>query len=101
MKVEGENVGPDGRPSGAAGEDDAEMAVSPPEDAEIPLETVAEADAREFTAPEEDRLPEVEELLGRIPPAVLAAMDEFFRAKWTGVRRIPGGALEAPADAGQ
>ncbi len=101
MQGGGENGGADSRPNGAAGEDDAEMAVSPPEDAEIPLETVAEAEAREFTAPGEDRLPEVEDLVGRIPPAVLAAMDEFFRAKWTGVRRIPGGALEAPADAGQ
>jgi hypothetical protein len=30
----------------------------------------------------------VEELVKRLRPEVLAMMDELFRAKWTGVKRL-------------
>jgi hypothetical protein len=35
-----------------------------------------------------EALPPLEELVARVPPAVLAALDDLFRAKFTGVRRI-------------
>ena len=35
-----------------------------------------------------DELPPVEELVQRLRPEVLAALDELFRAKWTGVKRV-------------
>jgi len=44
-------------------------------------------------------LPPLDELAGRVPPAVVAAMDELFRAKWTAVRRFPREALKPEADA--
>jgi len=37
-------------------------------------------------------LPPVEELAGRLPPEVREALEELFRAKWAGVKRV------APAD---
>jgi hypothetical protein len=43
-------------------------------------------------------LPPLDELAGRVPPAVVAAMDELFRAKWTAVRRFPREALKTEAD---
>jgi hypothetical protein len=36
----------------------------------------------------EDELPPLEELVKRLRPEVLATMDELFRAKWTGVKRL-------------
>jgi len=33
-------------------------------------------------------LPPLDELVGRIPPAVREALDDLFRAKFTGVRRV-------------
>jgi hypothetical protein len=47
----------------------------------------------------DDVLPSLDELTGRVPPAVVAAMDELFRAKWTEVRRLPRGGLKTEADA--
>ncbi len=38
-------------------------------------------------------LPPVEDLVKRLPAAVVTAMDELFRARWTGVRRLPETAL--------
>ena len=35
-----------------------------------------------------DELPPVEELVQRLPPEVLTALDELFRAKWIGVKRM-------------
>jgi hypothetical protein len=43
-----------------------------------------------------DRLPALEELVARVPPSVLAALDDLFRAKFTGVRRV---AAQGGADA--
>ncbi|HVW21293.1 MAG TPA: hypothetical protein VHC86_08760 [Opitutaceae bacterium] len=47
-------------------------------------------------APEEPAgsLPPLEELAGRVPPAVRAALDELFRAKFSAVRRIPAEAID-------
>ena len=43
----------------------------------------------------EDQLPPLEELTRRIPPEVVAALEELFRARWTGVRRLrPGDVKE-------
>ncbi|HEX3730238.1 MAG TPA: hypothetical protein VHV47_10565 [Opitutaceae bacterium] len=49
-------------------------------------------------APEEapGDLPALAELAGRVPPAVRAAMDELFRAKFSAVRRIPAEILDPP-----
>ena len=35
-----------------------------------------------------DKLPELEELLARVPAGVRDALDELFRAKFTSVRRF-------------
>jgi hypothetical protein len=35
-----------------------------------------------------DPMPSVEELSQRLPPEVRTALDELFRAQWTGVRRL-------------
>lgn len=42
-----------------------------------------------------DELPPVEELVKRLRPEVLAALDEFFRARWTGVKRVQQSDLKA------
>ncbi|MSU69965.1 MAG: hypothetical protein EXS39_04165 [Opitutaceae bacterium] len=39
-------------------------------------------------------LPPLEELVKRIPPGVRDALDDFFRAKFTSVRRVPKKALK-------
>jgi hypothetical protein len=45
-----------------------------------------------------EALPPLEELVARVPPAVLAVLDDLFRAKFTGVRRIaPLGDAASPA----
>lgn len=36
-----------------------------------------------------DRLPALDELVSRVPQGVRDALDELFRAKFTGVRRFP------------
>jgi hypothetical protein len=43
---------------------------------------------------EKEILPALETLLPRIPPEVIAALDEHFLAKFTGVRRVPKEALK-------
>ncbi|GAB1488222.1 hypothetical protein MASR2M8_06670 [Opitutaceae bacterium] len=42
------------------------------------------------------RLPPLDELVKRIPPNVRDALDELFRARFTGVRKIPADALKTP-----
>lgn len=39
-------------------------------------------------------LPPVEDLAKRLRPEVLTALDELFRAKWTGVKRLRPGDLK-------
>jgi hypothetical protein len=41
-----------------------------------------------------EELPPVEDLAKRLRPEVLAALDELFRAKWTGVKRLRPGDLK-------
>jgi hypothetical protein len=36
-----------------------------------------------------DKLPPMEELVARVPPRVLGLLDDLFRAKFTGVRKVP------------
>jgi hypothetical protein len=40
------------------------------------------------------KLPPLDGLVGRIPPEVLAALDDLFRAKFTAVRRVPASVLK-------
>ncbi|MDD2764707.1 MAG: hypothetical protein PHE83_12115 [Opitutaceae bacterium] len=42
----------------------------------------------------EEALPPVEQLIQRLPPGVGATLDELFRAKWTGVKRLRPGDLK-------
>jgi hypothetical protein len=77
------------------------MIAPPPGEAEAAWEMPPGGEGPEVLAEEKDQLPGVEELIGRIPSAALAAMDELFRAKWTGVRRIPGNVLGPPPEGGQ
>lgn len=52
--------------------------------------------SRPASAPpgEKEVLPPLEDLLPRIPAEALAALDEHFRARFTGVRRVPREALK-------
>lgn len=58
-----------------------------------------EAPVRRAAAPDRDeapvRLPPLDELVKRIPPQVRDTLDDLFRAKFTGVRRVPADALKA------
>ena len=42
----------------------------------------------------EGELPPLEDLVKRIPPGVVATMDELFQVRWTGVRRLQAGDLK-------
>jgi len=42
----------------------------------------------------EESLPPVEQLARRLPPEAAALLDELFRAKWTGVKRLRPGDLK-------
>ena len=53
---------------------------------ELPLAAPAANEVEEEVPAGE--LPELEELNGRIPPEVLAVMDELFRAKFSKVQRV-------------
>ncbi len=59
-----------------------------------PVEAGSAAEEPEQREPTADELPPLEDLVKRISPEVLAAMDELFRAKWTGVRRLRAGDLK-------
>ncbi len=62
---------------------------------EAPVAAVRrEADDGEVAAP----LPSLESLTARLGPEVRGVLDELFRARFTGVRRVPSRALkQAPA----
>jgi hypothetical protein len=63
-------------------------------------ESVVPSPARASAKVVGDVLPPLEELVARVPPSVLAALDDIFRAKFTGVRRIsPQGEAGAAAKA--
>lgn len=42
------------------------------------------------------RLPPLDELVKRIPPAVRETLDDLFRARFTSVRKVPAEALKVP-----
>jgi hypothetical protein len=46
-----------------------------------------------------EKLPDVDELVARIPPNVLSLLDDLFRAKFTTVRKFSTVELPAKADA--
>ena len=80
---------------GRGGEEEAETAlqngqrVSDESETQVPGMVPASEDAAK------DELPPVEELVKRLPPEVLATLDELFRANWTEVKRIRPGALKS------
>ena len=37
-----------------------------------------------------DKVPPLDEMVERVPPALRGLLDDLFRAKFTGVRRFPG-----------
>ena len=57
-----------------------------------------EVPVRRAAAPARDEamvhLPPLDELVKRIPPQVREALDDLFRARFTGVRRVPAEALK-------
>ncbi|HEY0945251.1 MAG TPA: hypothetical protein VGD81_08275 [Opitutaceae bacterium] len=55
--------------------------VAPPDDAE------AETDAKA-------KLPPLDSLVKQVPPDVIETLDELFRAKWVGVRKVPKAVLK-------
>ena len=70
----------------------AETAVSREEPA--PAGAGAPVEEPDLSPAVEADLPSMDELVKRIPPEVLATMDELFRAKWTAVRRLQPGDLK-------
>jgi hypothetical protein len=76
-------------------DDDTEMAMRSELRArgEVPAAAVQrEADDGEEAAP----LPPLDSLTARLGPEVRAVLDELFRARFTGVRRVPSRALKGP-----
>ena len=62
---------------------------------EPPLpEPVEESNGTEPENGAEEQLPAVEALAQRVPGEVASALDELFRVKWTGVRRMRPGDLK-------
>jgi hypothetical protein len=57
------------------------------ESASRPRESIQLAPRQAPAAPAE-KLPALEELVGRVPPAVMALLDDLFRAKFTAVRKF-------------
>jgi hypothetical protein len=115
MALKGEERGAmsdGGKPASAEGLDEADAAVAvdtgannwPDEAAETAFraearergETVQPSVAAVDAAEETDAkgLPALEDLLKRIPPAAREALDEHFRARFTGVKRVPAKALK-------
>ena len=64
--------------------------------AEVPPlpEPVEESNGTEPENGAEEQLPAVEALSKRVPAEVAATLDELFRVKWTGVRRVRPGDLK-------
>jgi len=62
---------------------------------EPPLpEPVEESNGTEPENGAEEQLPAVDALAQRVPAEVASALDELFRVKWTGVRRMRPGDLK-------
>ena len=77
-----------------AGLPELDAAVPPNERAAEPEVQPAMDEDGEPTGSAADELPPVEDLAKRLRPEVLAALDELFRAKWTGVKRLRPGDLK-------
>ena len=78
-------------------EPDAVMDAAVPPDERAIAETEVRSAMDENGGPAgsaADELPPVEDLAKRLRPEVLAALDELFRAKWTGVKRLRPGDLK-------
>jgi hypothetical protein len=76
-------------PDAAAG-----AAVPPEERAIKESEVLPAVDDGEPAGSAAEELPPVEELAKRLRPEVLAVLDELFRTKWTGVKRLRPGDLK-------
>jgi hypothetical protein len=94
--AEGPTPNEQGLNEGAAAET-LEGAGLPELDAALPPDERAIAEPEVPPAMDEDggpagsaaeELPPVEDLAKRLRPEVLTALDELFRAKWTGVKRL-------------
>ena len=70
------------------------MATVVPVENDKSAEAGAAIEEPELPEPPEEALPPLEDLVKRISPGVLTTMDELFRTKWTGVRRLPPESLK-------
>ena len=77
-------------PSLPAEETERAMLAELRERGEAPVRRAAAAAADEAPV----RLPPLDELVKRIPPQVRETLDDLFRARFTGVRRVPAEALK-------
>jgi len=59
-----------------------------------PPEPVEESNGTEPESGAEEQLPAVDALTKRVPAEVAAALDELFRVKWTGVKRLRPGDVQ-------
>lgn len=63
---------------------------------EVPVVAAAATAEPEAESEADDRgLPPLDDLVKRIPPDVRDVLDDLFRAKFTGVRRVPKKSLKA------
>lgn len=86
----------EGSPDGEAEwPDEGDEASFLAESASRPREDVQLAPRQAQAGPVE-KLPALDELVGRIPPGVMALLDDLFRAKFTAVRKFTA-ADNAPA----
>ncbi len=79
--------------NGGGREETDALVLTEPADGEAAGEPALNGAAGNGAEPK-DELPAPEELAARIPPEVLAVMDELFRAKWTAVKRLRPGDLK-------
>lgn len=86
----------DGAPIGPGeAEEAALLAADQAADAESGGDASATAPSRPANPPEPgDPLPELADLVNRIPGPTRDLLDELFRAKFVAVRRIPSSALK-------
>jgi hypothetical protein len=77
----------EGAPTGPAADEEAAVLATQGETAPDP--------ARPAPSGEKPvRLPPLDDLVARIPPAVRASLDDLFRAKFTIVRHVPPSAFK-------
>jgi hypothetical protein len=97
-KIEGRRSKVEGGEGEAAGETWPAADAAAPGPAEPVRDKVrnppATAETGNGASEARDELPSIEDLVKRLRPEVLTAMDELFRAKWSGVRRLRSGDLK-------